>query len=158
MVIKRQCSFCANEIEPGTGTMFVKRDGSIFHFCSSSCRKQQLHLGRVGHRRKWTRAHAMKKAAGHAAGKSGGPLISSTPSAPAPAAPAPASAEAPEAAPPEPPSAAEPPAAAAPPGETPPKGSSEPPTTKPPPRPRRRSPKAAKSPPADAPPETPPSA
>jgi len=61
MVVKRQCSFCAAEIEPGTGMMFVKRDGSIFHFCTSSCRKQQLHLGRVGHRLKWTRAHALKK-------------------------------------------------------------------------------------------------
>ncbi|MFZ0891040.1 MAG: 50S ribosomal protein L24e [Thermoplasmata archaeon] len=63
MVVKRQCSFCANEIEPGTGTMFIKRDGTVFHFCSSSCRKQQLHLGRVGHRLKWTRAHALKRAA-----------------------------------------------------------------------------------------------
>jgi large subunit ribosomal protein L24e len=67
MVIKRQCSFCAAEIEPGTGMMFVKRDGSIFHFCTSSCRKQQLHLGRVGHRLKWTRAHALKKAADRSA-------------------------------------------------------------------------------------------
>ncbi|MGA9839439.1 MAG: 50S ribosomal protein L24e, partial [Thermoplasmata archaeon] len=63
MVVKRQCSFCAAEIEPGTGAMFVKRDGTVFHFCSGSCRKQQLHLGRVGHRFKWTRAHALKKAA-----------------------------------------------------------------------------------------------
>jgi large subunit ribosomal protein L24e len=62
MVVKRQCSFCANEIEPGTGTLFVKRDGTVFSFCSSSCRKQQLHLGRVGHRLKWTRAHALKVA------------------------------------------------------------------------------------------------
>jgi large subunit ribosomal protein L24e len=62
MVVKRQCSFCAAEIEPGTGSMFVKRDGTVFHFCSSSCRKQQLHLGRVGHRFKWTRAHALKVA------------------------------------------------------------------------------------------------
>jgi large subunit ribosomal protein L24e len=61
MVVKRSCSFCAGEIEPGTGMMFVKRDGSIFHFCTSSCRKQQLHLGRVGHRLKWTRAHAIKR-------------------------------------------------------------------------------------------------
>ena len=67
MVVKRQCSFCANEIEPGTGTMFVKRDGTVFHFCSSSCRKQQLHLGRVGHRHKWTRAHAMKRVTAHSA-------------------------------------------------------------------------------------------
>jgi large subunit ribosomal protein L24e len=63
MVVKRQCSFCASEIEPGTGSMFVKKDGTVFHFCSSSCRKQQLHLGRVGHRFKWTRAHALKVAA-----------------------------------------------------------------------------------------------
>jgi large subunit ribosomal protein L24e len=63
MVVKRQCSFCAREVEPGTGTMFVKRDGTVFHFCSSSCRKQQLNLGRVGHRFKWTRAHALKRSA-----------------------------------------------------------------------------------------------
>lgn len=65
MVVKRQCSFCASEIEPGTGWTFVKRDGTVFHFCSSSCRKQQLHLGRVGHRFKWTRAHALRVAAEH---------------------------------------------------------------------------------------------
>lgn len=63
MVVKRQCSFCAREIEPGTGTMFVKRDGTVFTFCSSSCRKQQLVLGRVGHRFKWTRAYELKRAA-----------------------------------------------------------------------------------------------
>jgi large subunit ribosomal protein L24e len=66
MVVKRQCSFCAGEVEPGTGTMFVKRDGTVFFFCSSSCRKQQLHLGRVGHRLKWTRAHILKRAQEHA--------------------------------------------------------------------------------------------
>lgn len=65
MVVKRQCSFCASEIEPGTGWTFVKRDGTVFHFCSSSCRKQQLHLGRVGHRFKWTRAHALRVASEH---------------------------------------------------------------------------------------------
>jgi large subunit ribosomal protein L24e len=63
MVVKRQCSFCAQEIEPGTGSMFVKRDGTVYTFCSSSCRKQQLVLGRVGHRFKWTRAYELKKAA-----------------------------------------------------------------------------------------------
>jgi large subunit ribosomal protein L24e len=61
MVVKRTCSFCAGEIEPGTGMMFIKRDGTVFHFCTSSCRKQQLHLGRVGHRLKWTRAHALRR-------------------------------------------------------------------------------------------------
>jgi large subunit ribosomal protein L24e len=95
MVVKRSCSFCAGEIEPGTGTMFIKRDGAVFHFCSSSCRKQQLHLGRVGHRLKWTRAHVVKrqteqssaagKAAGRAKATAGRP--GSKPAASAPVAP-----------------------------------------------------------------------
>jgi|SRR5580658_8683588 large subunit ribosomal protein L24e len=96
MVVKRQCSFCAGEIEPGTGSMFVKRDGTVFHFCTSSCRKQQLQLGRVGHRLKWTRAHSLKRAAEQAGSKSAEaraagkkrPLRAPTP-APVPEAPAP---------------------------------------------------------------------
>jgi large subunit ribosomal protein L24e len=79
MVVKRQCSFCADEIEPGTGMMFVKRDGTVFHFCSSSCRKQQLHLGRVGHRLKWTRAHALKRAAEQAQPAPAGAAASARP-------------------------------------------------------------------------------
>src|SRR5580658_8497626 len=109
MVVKRQCSFCSAEIEPGTGMMFVKRDGSVFNFCNSSCRKQQLHLGRVGHRLKWTRAHALKRAAEQAGSKSAearaagkrrplrGPAT--PPAAPAPPVPAPAAAPAPAPAP-----------------------------------------------------------
>lgn len=100
MVVKRQCSFCASEIEPGTGWMFVKRDGTVFHFCSSSCRKQQLHLGRVGHRFKWTRAHALRVAADRSsserATKAASPAARArvrrappAPAAPAAAAPAP---------------------------------------------------------------------
>lgn len=103
MVIKRSCSFCAGEIEPGTGAMFVKRDGTVFHFCSSSCRKQQLHLGRVGHRVKWTRAHSLKRAAEQSAAKVAAapkpaapvkapapPKPAAEPATPAPASPAPA--------------------------------------------------------------------
>jgi large subunit ribosomal protein L24e len=91
MVVKRQCSFCAAEIEPGTGSMFVKRDGSIFNFCTSSCRKQQLHLGRVGHRLKWTRAHALKRAADRsaAAARPAGPRTSVRPKRSASPAPPP---------------------------------------------------------------------
>jgi len=73
MVVKRQCSFCAREIEPGTGMMFVKRDGTVYHFCTASCRKQQLHLHRVGHHFKWTRAHELKRAADRSAQKAAGP-------------------------------------------------------------------------------------
>jgi len=33
------CSFCGKEIEPGTGLMYVKNDGTILRFCSSKCFK-----------------------------------------------------------------------------------------------------------------------
>ena len=132
MVVKRQCSFCAREIEPGTGMMFVKRDGTVFHFCTSSCRKQQLHLHRVGHHFKWTRAHELKRAADRSSAQKASPAAAPSPAmkakagrtrgarrpeaAPAvPASPAPATA--PAAAEPTP--AAEPEAAAAGPAKKP---------------------------------------
>ncbi|MDD3406863.1 MAG: 50S ribosomal protein L24e, partial [Methanomicrobium sp.] len=43
------CSFCGEQIEPGTGKMFVKKDGSIFYFCSSKC-QNNYRLGRVPRR------------------------------------------------------------------------------------------------------------
>ncbi len=114
MVVKRQCSFCADEIEPGTGMMFVKRDGTVYNFCSGSCRKQQLHLGRVGHRRKWTRAHAQKKATEQTGGRAAQNRAAAAkaaqkpePTVPAPGAPTPELAEpAPEPAAPETPAPA----------------------------------------------------
>ena len=81
MVVKRSCSFCAGEIEPGTGMMFVKRDGTVYHFCSGSCRKQQLGLGRVGHRVRWTHAHAVKRAAALANAPSAAGAPAATPKA-----------------------------------------------------------------------------
>jgi large subunit ribosomal protein L24e len=81
MVVKRSCSFCAREIEPGTGMMFVKRDGTVFNFCTSSCRKQQLHLGRVGHRFKWTRAHELKRAADRSSAQKAAPAAPAPPRA-----------------------------------------------------------------------------
>jgi len=116
MVVKRQCSFCAREIEPGTGMMFVRRDGTVFHFCTSSCRKQQLHLHRVGHRFKWTRAHELKRAADHATAekvptpgaKGGRARPARAPAAPTPAPEKESPAPAAEAAPAEPTMAAAP--------------------------------------------------
>jgi large subunit ribosomal protein L24e len=99
MVVKRQCSFCADEIEPGTGIMYVKKDGSVFHFCSTSCRKQQMVLGRVGHRMKWTRAHALRRA--QTASNAARASASAAPAAPKP----PAELEAPPAKAPTPPPA-----------------------------------------------------
>ncbi|HYA33390.1 MAG TPA: 50S ribosomal protein L24e [Candidatus Bathyarchaeia archaeon] len=50
---KRTCSFCGGAIELGTGKMFVKRDGTVYHFCSSKCEKN-LRLGRIARRVAWT--------------------------------------------------------------------------------------------------------
>ncbi len=48
------CSFCNNQIDSGTGMMFVRRDGSVLNFCSRKCRENQLHLHREGRLQKWT--------------------------------------------------------------------------------------------------------
>jgi large subunit ribosomal protein L24e len=50
------CSFCESPIPKGTGMMYVKKDGTLFNFCSSKCKKNNLDLGREGRRQKWTQA------------------------------------------------------------------------------------------------------
>jgi len=54
MVVKRPCSFCGSDIEPGTGKMFVRRDGTIYYFCKLKCQKNLLELGRMPRRVRWT--------------------------------------------------------------------------------------------------------
>ena len=58
-----KCTFCRSTLEPGTGKMFVLKDGTIYHFCSSKCQRNQLHLGRTGRLMKWTKSHAAEKKA-----------------------------------------------------------------------------------------------
>ncbi|NLZ29622.1 MAG: 50S ribosomal protein L24e [Methanomicrobiales archaeon] len=55
MVEHYVCSFCGGPLEPGTGKMFVRRDGTIYYFCSSKCQKN-YRLGRVPRRVEWTTA------------------------------------------------------------------------------------------------------
>jgi len=47
---RRICSFSGEEIEPGTGMMFVRRDGSIMWFKNSKARKNMVKLGRNSRR------------------------------------------------------------------------------------------------------------
>lgn len=54
MVEHRVCSFCAEPIEPGTGMLFIKKDGKQFSFCSSKCRRNMVKLGRVPRHVEWT--------------------------------------------------------------------------------------------------------
>lgn len=50
-----ECSFCGKEITPGTGLMHVKKDGIVFHFCSSKCKKIQLKRGYKNRITPWTK-------------------------------------------------------------------------------------------------------
>jgi len=38
------------------GTIFVKKDGTTYFFCSSKCKRNLLNLKREGRRQKWTTA------------------------------------------------------------------------------------------------------
>lgn len=49
-----KCDFCGEEIERGTGMMYVKNDGKIFHFCSSKCENNLIKLGRKPRTTRWT--------------------------------------------------------------------------------------------------------
>ncbi|MBI2564781.1 50S ribosomal protein L24e [Candidatus Woesearchaeota archaeon] len=50
----RNCSYCGEEIENGTGMMFVKKDGRVLNFCSSKCEKSTLKLKRQAKNYVWT--------------------------------------------------------------------------------------------------------
>ena len=60
MVERRTCSFCGNEIEPGTGKIFVKKDGTVFHFCKNKCQKNMLDLNRIPRRVRWSKHYSKK--------------------------------------------------------------------------------------------------
>lgn len=49
-------------MEPGTGKMYVKRDGTILTFDTNKCYKNMIELGRVPRTTEWTRAAATLKA------------------------------------------------------------------------------------------------
>lgn len=61
MVTKRNCNFCGNEIEPGTGKMIVDPAGSVSFFCSSKCEKNRG-LKRSARKVKWTKDYRKEKA------------------------------------------------------------------------------------------------
>ena len=57
-----RCSFCGKNIEPGTGKMYVRKDGKVLYFCSSKCEKNMLKLKRNPRYVKWVvKKKKMKK-------------------------------------------------------------------------------------------------
>jgi large subunit ribosomal protein L24e len=61
MVEMKVCSFCGREIEPGTGSMYVKKDGTVMLFCTNKCSKNMIDMKRVPRKITWTRAYAREK-------------------------------------------------------------------------------------------------
>lgn len=61
MVERRVCTFCGQEVEPGTGRMYVKKDGVTYQFCTSKCYKNMIELKRVPRRTAWTSWYAREK-------------------------------------------------------------------------------------------------
>jgi large subunit ribosomal protein L24e len=55
--MKRSCSFCGGDIEPGTGKMYIKKDGTVFLFCSTKCQRNLLRLGRIPRWTPWTQTY-----------------------------------------------------------------------------------------------------
>ncbi|SFS54928.1 50S ribosomal protein L24e [Halostagnicola kamekurae] len=53
MVEKRTCDYTGEEIEPGTGIMYVRNDGSVLHFVDSKAEKNYK-LGREPRDLEWT--------------------------------------------------------------------------------------------------------
>ena len=53
MVETRTCDFSGEEIEPGTGTMYVRNDGTVLHFKDSKAEKNYF-LGREARDLEWT--------------------------------------------------------------------------------------------------------
>ena len=51
-----KCAFCGNELEKGTGKMFVYANGKIIYFCSSKCEKNLHKLNRKPLSVRWTNA------------------------------------------------------------------------------------------------------
>jgi large subunit ribosomal protein L24e len=56
------CSFCGNAIQRGTGLIFARKTGQVYHFCSRKCEHNMLYLNRQSRNTRWTQDYAKTKA------------------------------------------------------------------------------------------------
>ena len=54
MVKVKKCSFCGYDIPIGKGHMYIKKDGTIFTFCTHKCRISTLVQKRNPRKVRWT--------------------------------------------------------------------------------------------------------
>ncbi len=57
-----KCTFCGNNIENGTGKIYVQKDAKILYFCSMKCEKNHIKLGRKFLETRWSRKFKREKA------------------------------------------------------------------------------------------------
>lgn len=60
MVDNKKCTFCGGAVEPGTGKMLVRKDGTIQYFCSSKC-ENNMKLGRIPRLVEWVNKEPVQK-------------------------------------------------------------------------------------------------
>lgn len=63
MPTTRTCDFSGEEIEPGTGIMYVRNDGTVLHFKDSKCEKNYF-MGREARALEWTESGQREGEAG----------------------------------------------------------------------------------------------
>jgi large subunit ribosomal protein L24e len=56
-----KCTFCGKEIPEGHGTIYAKKDGTTYYFCSKKCRHSLLTKKHKAHKTKWTNEYHLKK-------------------------------------------------------------------------------------------------
>lgn len=56
MVRTFECSFCGHDIEPGTGSTYV-RGSQALRFCTRRCRRSLIDMKRDPRRWKWTKKY-----------------------------------------------------------------------------------------------------
>ena len=56
------CSFTGEEIEPGTGIMYVKKDGTVLYFKNSKAKKAMVDRKFKARRTPWTAEFTAEKA------------------------------------------------------------------------------------------------
>ena len=59
-----KCTFCSNNIESGTGKIYVQKDAKVLYFCSMKCEKNHIKLGRKFLETKWSRKFKREKQEG----------------------------------------------------------------------------------------------
>lgn len=60
-----KCAFSGKKIEPGTGTVFIKNDGTVLHFANRKCMQYFLKLRKDPKKTRWTETfHKLKQRGG----------------------------------------------------------------------------------------------